>query len=980
MTPIDRYLAEAAPDTVFVFPTEVSASCWADRFLEMQTVGTVAMERFVAWDTFKAESIRSQKQDKKSIPAVVRKLFVAALLTENAELCTSGNAPLFRSLVNPRYAESAASFADWITSLLPPLALYIERIDKTGASRVADDEDADLRLLSMRYRQFLDENALFEPAWEKPPFSATGKQIIIFFPELLADFAEYRALLENAPNVTIVNTPQESGEKRTFFYQNSRAELRHVADDIRDLVEMHGVPYDRIAVSVPDMENYEAYLFREFALRNIPAVKRAGKVLASYPAGSLFLSIAECVSSGFSFAALTKLLLNRHLPWKDEAVISELFDFGIKNNCRTSWVEWNEQEKQDTHIDVWEDAFVVAKTQQEHQAATFYRELKRHATALVHSQSFEEIRNRYFAFRERFFDAANFLPESDLVLSRCVAELMLLIDIGRSFPKVRCSSPFTFFCEYIKDKQYLPKQTSVGVSVFPYRLAASAPFDCHIVVGAVQKDLSVIFSELNFLRQDKRKALGFADTDASESFIRHYTLSSITQSAAFFCAEETFAGYAIPHSALGINERTEEISISALTGETAAADPYAAELAALAKEIRPVVSLFPPVLFSAQKAGFDAWNAAHFMCSAHSADTADAAFRAQLRQRIQTRFAGRDANAGKMRVSATALRDYFTCPLLWLDKHVFGIETVSMEAPLTAANVYGQVCHAILQGFFTGIKDGAVFPEDRGILRATPDFQALLPEYNALLEDCTDRVLDSLAGNSSLTVSPVAARLFRAQRWSLLSRLKTCLTSFLCYFAGFRIMETEKWHEATPRGNKPDSEDYYLLGQIDLVLNNKRETSQRLSTNEDFQPVVIDFKTGEPPKRADCVTLLTDVQLPIYITLYEKNAGVPVDTALFFSINQAAPRVIIGSLVNQATGKTVPAKDIIERDDAPDSRYAVIMDEVNNKVSQYAAALRTAVFADAAKPDWQTCNTCERRFSCRTTYTVARSGFEELAV
>jgi hypothetical protein len=180
-------------------------------------------------------------------------------------------------------------------------------------------------------------------------------------------------------------------------------------------------------------------------------------------------------------------------------------------------------------------------------------------------------------------------------------------------------------------------------------------------------------------------------------------------------------------------------------------------------------------------------------------------------------------------------------------------------------------------------------------------------------------------------------------------------------------------------------ENYYLGGKIDLVLSNKHETSQCLSSDEDFQPVIVDFKTGDPPKRADCVGTeddaeLSDFQLPVYITLYEQNAGVSVDTALFFSINKAEPRVIIGSIFNQETGKAVPAKDAIERDDDPGSRYAAIMGEVNGKITQYAEALRTAMFIHAPKPDWQTCNKCEHRFSCRTTYTVMRSHFEELAI
>ncbi|MCL1931410.1 MAG: PD-(D/E)XK nuclease family protein, partial [Treponema sp.] len=109
------------PASLFVFPTNVAASRWADRLLRLRGGGTVAMEKFIAWDTFKQESIRSKVSDRKSIPSVLRKMFISALIRENAELCAQGKPPVFTSLIQVQWAQQADSFASWLTDILPQL-------------------------------------------------------------------------------------------------------------------------------------------------------------------------------------------------------------------------------------------------------------------------------------------------------------------------------------------------------------------------------------------------------------------------------------------------------------------------------------------------------------------------------------------------------------------------------------------------------------------------------------------------------------------------------------------------------------------------------------------------------------------------------------------------------------------------------------------------------------------------------------------
>ena len=102
----------------FVFPTQMAAELWADRAVFVTECPAVAMERFVAWDDFKGNSVRSRHQEKRSVPSVMRKIFARQLIRENSR------APFLKNLIVPQYAENAQGFASWISSILPSLELW----------------------------------------------------------------------------------------------------------------------------------------------------------------------------------------------------------------------------------------------------------------------------------------------------------------------------------------------------------------------------------------------------------------------------------------------------------------------------------------------------------------------------------------------------------------------------------------------------------------------------------------------------------------------------------------------------------------------------------------------------------------------------------------------------------------------------------------------------------------------------------------
>src|SRR5215471_12880523 len=120
MNPVETVLLENIdkPNSLFVFPTDIAASRWADHLLRLKS-GTVAMNKFIAWDIFKQNSIKSKVQNKKSIPSVLRKIFVSRLITENAEAAEQGKTPVFTSLIRARWADRAVQFTPWLAGLLP---------------------------------------------------------------------------------------------------------------------------------------------------------------------------------------------------------------------------------------------------------------------------------------------------------------------------------------------------------------------------------------------------------------------------------------------------------------------------------------------------------------------------------------------------------------------------------------------------------------------------------------------------------------------------------------------------------------------------------------------------------------------------------------------------------------------------------------------------------------------------------------------
>jgi hypothetical protein len=945
-------------NSLFVFPTDIAASGWADQLLRLSG-GTVAMNKFIAWDDFKQNSIKSKVQNKKSIPSAIRKIFVNRLVGENAQAAVQGKKAVFSSLINVQWADQASQFTPWLTSILPQLGAWFNKVtglpiisllsnDAENAASNLQDDDKDMFTLAQRYAHFLNTHNFFEPAWETPPFDDNGKEVIIFFPESMADWNEYRGLLEGSSHVKIISVSNvEKLKNDAFLYTNSRSEIKEAALYIRALNENQGVRWDSIAVCIPNSENYESYVLREFKIRNIPFVKRTGKFLSEYPAGRLFRSILDCVSQDFSFSSLVSLIMNKNLPWKNELSIEELVQFGINNNCLFSWVE--ETDGKEKHINVWDEAFNTPIKYYDIKIRDLFNELKRRLQAFRRCESFKELRKSYFVFREYFFNMDNCSDETDLILSRCIAELMNLVELEESYPDVKAADTFSFFVEYLDEVPYLPQQEFSGVAILPYKTAAAAPFECHIVLGAGQENLSIVYSRLDFLLRKKREELNITDHDASLAFINMHKFNSKIVSA-FFCSEQTFSGFAIPHSKIGSPpESRVSYAKDALFADKFAQDYFNTEkyfYSSLTKQDEK-----PHKLYENQIMGFTNWKNRR---SQEGNSPGKWTTGGEVKNIINKKY----AKTGKYSVSATSLQKYFQCSFKWLFENVFALENLQIETSLMAENISGLVYHAILNNFFTELKNGSPLPEpiqtDSGL--------TLPPSYRTLLEQSVNKIFDcfpSLKPDEKNQMSNLTARLLNAGKEDFSYHLDKCLSHFLSFFSGYSVAGSECNY-------KLEKDTYILNGFIDCVL--KENPPER------NKYVIVDFKLKNMPARRDCIsddeTPLSDFQLPMYITLIEENEEFDVYTALFYSILDQKPEVIIGTVYDETTNKNIPAKEddkIIRSSE----RYKKIFDEFEKKTKQFTQEISSGNFT-VFPQNKNDCYDCEYQRICRTVYIIDR--------
>ncbi|MDR2499814.1 MAG: PD-(D/E)XK nuclease family protein [Treponema sp.] len=937
------------PESRFVFPSEAAASAWSEKICRITGIRSLARSRFLAWDRFKEAIIRADVQDREPISKVIRRLFTLDLIRRNAQAVQAGGGTgadtlPFRSIIPVEHAQEGAVFGDQLAAILPSLRLLRKRQEAFPQS--PDDEDRDFLLLEREYREFLDRRRLFEPSWENPPLKDRDHRYFIFFPEAVEDYAEYAATLE-AESAIIQIIPIETPEEPELLYRfpNSREEIRAAVLEIRRLHEEARIPYEEMALSVPDLPILEPYLLRELALYHLPVRKRYGRPLAEHETGGLFALIQACAGENFSFSALKSLLLNAHIPWRYGNLNRELILFGIRHNCVSGY-----HDRQGRPVDVWLEAF--ARSPQDETLCQYYKGLKKALRSMTEAKSFTSLRNQYFAFRgameeknsgtlraprtfKEFLAMDRISAEGNAVLARCVEELSALMRLEEAYTEILPPRPFDFYLTVLREKQYVPQQTQGGVNVFPYRVAASAPFRAHLVLNASQRAATVLYQPLRFLRQDKRNRFGLADQDASGDFFRLYRLNPYTPEAAaatsalpegfapytwISAAEEAFTGWTIPHSYFFAGAKPGE---NMLPGKSGASDPFVQERNWWAGR-----GPFPDRLFPLQAGGFDRWQS--LLGPERRFNLLADPFPAQgpARSLVWEQLYRLQWEREYLKVSATDLTLFYTCRTRWLFQKVFGLAVFSLEARLLDDAFMGNLYHLILKNLFTRIQ------EEDGQFTA-----AHIPRYHAWIREYT---LDGAAHFYPFQ-GPLAKPLLESQAAAMMKKLRALVNAEGRRFPGYQIAALE-WEAKAIQG------DMLLVGRLD-----------RLSRSPQGEAVIIDYKTNAMPSKAGSMETeekpLRDFQMPMYVKLFEAQGDGTnrAGGAFFMSISKDEKSNVTEVL---GGGKGVSRED-----------FQPTLDALDGYIAAFGRAAGSMNFL-MPRRDLRACNGCLYKTICRTAFSL----------
>ena len=626
-------------EPLFVFPTEIEKNSWIDWAVknpDESGVSAVSTERFIAWDEFKRSyaAAETQKDGKTCIPSLMRKIFAERLLQENAKK------KFIKQIISKDLTGDALfGFTDWLSKILPSLKLWKKHYDndflKNVKNGVAHDdaENEDFNTIFSLYDKFLNSHNFYEPSFFEPAFKGDGNPIFIFYPEINEDWSEYIETLSKSDDIFIIPVPEinaneaenagenedetnendaenENEAKDAFsrlciLYPDSRTEIRRVVLKIRKLW-LSGADLNRIALSVPDLENIRPYIEREFRLYAVPASVRNGTPFTRNSGGDIFKKIKGCIDDNFSFEALRSLVNDGFLPWKHPELHLALLQAGIQFRCVCSV---------DSEDDTWEKSLEG----KENCAAilSYYKKLKAAIEKFnrKNCRSFEHLEKAWAQFREEFIDSVKFrsiwqkeyakaeykndrqrIEElddikdeleaydlTDKILGQMITTLSDFScqerEFCQTFPKAGnafgLNDYLAFFTNEMDSTSYTVNEKREGVNIFAYKVAACADFDYHFIINANQTDITVPLNALRFITDDeKREQFGLEKNDASEKFIALYNshgrlpkssekshASSYVKKKEVFwsSAKVNFMGSAITHTALKEFDVTEAI-------------------------------------------------------------------------------------------------------------------------------------------------------------------------------------------------------------------------------------------------------------------------------------------------------------------------------------------------------------------------------------------------------------------------------------
>ena len=927
---------------VFVFPSRIASRLWFQKSLNITGLGTVPSENYMSWDGFKESCLASKASSLSPVSNTVRRIFAQYISRINSEKAKDGK-PLFKFLIPQDYAETGTVFSEWIAGILPQLDHFEKRYADKGSDFLNDNEMRDYLVLKNEYADFLKKNSLFEPSWVSSEFYSYQKKYIIIYPELMEDFGEHAELLKQQEEIGYIPCPKFNQKKNLIdVYKNSRSELKNTVLQIEKLLS-EGVRADEIAVSVPDIENYAAYIKREFYLRGIPAEFRSGFKLGLEQAGKLFSLIYDCVQNNFAFEFMKPIVLNKHIPWKDREGAEALIDYGVKNNCAVSWKE----NKEDTvYKNIWIESFKInyerdeIEVEQKKKARDWFYSFYYAVNRICESKTFADLQKNYFLFRNELIDENLFSEKDNAILGRCISCLQELLYLEDKFESYMPCDRFKFFISELDKAIYVPQNTGLAVSIFPYRVAAATPFSYHFVLNCSQDHTNIIYNKLSFLRKDKREALGVFEADASSYFFEAYTESP---NSVFSFSPHTFNSYLIINNLFEISE-DEEIKnaerVNKKIEELKSYDSFLLDYPGKKKDDSEKTSAIYKVQKNAASTFSTLKRKKDFSYLQNSYDGISKELNSYMEENL--------FKDGALKLSQTDLKIFTECPVLWFLEKVLSVFSENYDAGIFDARNIGNLSHNVLEVLYKEIGSTDKYFNSKNL-------DTYIERASLIFDDLAEKSIDFRGALAKPFIQSLKKRVMEAVRF--------VLESDASLLDGYAPKWVEEWIEM-------ENDGILYRGKIDRASFPQDERSG----------VIIDYKTNNMPayssygkKNSSAEEIeLTDFQIPMYIFLAESK--LKKDSTKEKKNFETIEHAWFLSFVQQKINKVVNDNEAIPvtRNGSERSRedFQSSIDAFINEAERFAEFVKAQDFTKPSSVSFETCSTCGFKHICRTAYSV----------
>jgi len=828
--------AVADPTTRFVFPSELSARFWCRRSLHEPGAKTLALDRFLSWDQFKKDCFHFSCPGR-PVNRAARLLFVYDLLRQNRRV------PRFHRIIPPRYAHEPRVFLEPLERLLPVL----HRIPAVRGKwpRFSKDKLRDLEDLYESYRVYLKRCGLYEPAYEKPHFSAAGRSYFLFFPELIEDYGEFAELLHDTiERVAVPQSIRLPAELRV--YETLPEEIRAVVCAIAGLLDK-GCDPGEIILTVGELNVVEPLLRREADLFGLPLQIHRGKPLNEFPQINLFRKAVAATQSRFDLNGMKDLLLCRAIPWKQDSLCRALIRLGLDGRIAGNSAD----------SDNWLLSIEAAHRHKNPRGLPlsrltgFYKSLKSRLAQLASAATFAALKNCLVAFSADFLDLKR-LDEEELKIYQFAMDTLDELEwasVGSGATERGDEALFSVWWLYLQRRLYVPGRYRPGIAVYPLRVSEGMHPRHHFVINASQAAASHTLRRYPFLKIHEEQSLSGVQRELSAPHLRLYSYSG--ENVVFSYSRRDFQRSNLPPPVF-LTQGIEAQESSPPEAE----DPYALERRAWVED-----SDFP--LQPLQKTGYD--SAAGGALESKGIDAARQLLKdGRLIRSLQERLLGED---GLYRISATTLELYNRCPFDFLFERLLEVSAEEHEPAMIDPLELGRLLHRAMERFFTGLlgDDAAQAP----MLHAAERSRYRKRLEKIVAEICSDYV----RGNPALLV-PIAVEIRR--------RVEEMVFDFLD--VELRTMSEERFEGSELRLDAQAPElKTVMLGYID-----------RINRNADGY-TLIDYKKKSVPTRGQIFSEPPEsMQMPFYMHLMERN-GMSVTRAAYYSFEKRRYHFVFGA-------------------------------------------------------------------------------------